>query len=124
MSLISATNLAKEFGPDEIFSGVSVEIPHGARIALVGPNGAGKTTLLNLLIGLDLPSEGTVARSKGLRIGYLPQRPELHGDHTIREEMLTAFIDLRAQEAELARLEHDLADPDRHDAALAIYGEK
>jgi hypothetical protein len=34
MSLISASNLAKEFGPDEIFSGVSVEIPHGARIAL------------------------------------------------------------------------------------------
>ena len=81
MSLISASNLAKEFGPDEIFSGVSVEIPHGARIALVGPNGAGKTTLLHLLIGLDLPSEGTVTRARGLRIGFLPQRPELARDH-------------------------------------------
>ncbi len=123
MSLISATNLAKEFGPDEIFSGVSVEIPHGARIALVGPNGAGKTTLLRILIGLDLPSDGSVFRSRGLRIGFLPQRPELLGDHTLWEELLTAFTELRAQEAELARLENDLANPDRHEAALAVYGE-
>ena len=124
MSLISATQITKAFGPDEIFTDIALEIPQGARIALVGPNGAGKTTLLGLLVGLDLPTEGTITRSKGLRIGFLPQRPELHGDHTIWEEMLTAFVDLRAQEAELAQLEHDLADAATHDAALAIYGEK
>ena len=123
MSILTATNLAKEFGPDEIFSGVSVEIPHGARIALVGPNGAGKTTLLHLLIGLDLPSEGQVTRMRGLRIGFLPQRPELYGEHTVREEMLTAFAPLRQMEAELARLEHALADPAQHDSVLAQYGE-
>ncbi len=123
MSLISATNLAKEFGPDEIFGGVSVEIPHGARIALVGPNGAGKTTLLRILIGLDLSSDGTVSRSRGLRIGFLPQRPELLGEHTLWAELMTAFTDLRAQEAELTRLENDLADPDKHEAAIAVYGE-
>jgi len=124
MSLISANNLAKEFGPDEIFSGISVEIPKGARIALVGPNGAGKTTLLNLLVGLDIPSGGTVSRARGVRIGYLTQRPELSGAHVLWDEMLTAFTELRALEAELAQLEHDLADPDKHDAAFAIYGEK
>ncbi|MCC6802650.1 MAG: ABC-F family ATP-binding cassette domain-containing protein, partial [Anaerolineae bacterium] len=123
MSLISASNLAKEFGPDEIFSDVSVEIPRGARIALVGPNGAGKTTLLNLLIGLDLPSGGTVARARGVRVGFLPQRPELAGIHSLWQEMMSAFSDLRAQEIELRKLEHDLADPDRHDAAFAAYGE-
>ena len=124
MSLISASNLAKEFGPDEIFSGISVEIPKGARIALVGPNGAGKTTLLNLLVGLDIPSGGTISRARGVRVGYLTQRPELSGAHVLWDEMLTAFTELRALEAELAQLEHDLADPDRHDAAFAIYGEK
>jgi ATP-binding cassette subfamily F protein 3 len=123
MSILTATNLSKEFGPDEIFSGVSVEIPHGARIALVGPNGAGKTTLLQLLIGLDLPSGGQVTRMRGLRIGFLPQRPELYGEHTIREEMLTAFAPLRQMEAELARLEHALADPAQHDKVLLEYGE-
>src|SRR5829696_4075030 len=124
MSLISTSNLSKFYGPDEVFSGVSVEVPHGARIALVGPNGTGKTTLLRLLIGQDLATEGNVTRARGLRIGFLPQRPELLGDHTLWNEMLTAFDDLRALEAELVQLEHDLADPNKHEAALAVYGEK
>ncbi|MCA9896295.1 MAG: ATP-binding cassette domain-containing protein, partial [Anaerolineae bacterium] len=47
MSLLSANKLTKFYGPDEIFSDISVEVPPGARIALVGPNGAGKTTLVN-----------------------------------------------------------------------------
>lgn len=123
MSILTASNLSKFFGPEEIFSGVSVEIPHRSRIALVGPNGAGKTTLLHLLIGLDVPTEGTVSRAKGLRIGFLPQRPELRGDHTVWDEMLSAFAALREMESELARLELALADPDQHDAALAAYGE-
>ena len=120
MSLLTGNNLAKEFGPDEIFSGVNVDIPHKARIALAGPNGAGKTTLLNLLIGADTPSEGAVSRAKGLRIGFLPQRPELHGGHTLWEEMLTAFNDLRRMEAELAQLEQALGDADH--ALLHKYG--
>ncbi|NDJ63129.1 MAG: ABC-F family ATP-binding cassette domain-containing protein, partial [Chloroflexi bacterium] len=122
-SILTAQNLSKEFGPEEIFSGVTVEIPHKARIALVGPNGAGKPPLLNLLIGLDVPNEGAVHRSRNLRIGFLPQRPELHGAHTLWEEQLSAFADLRAQEAKLNALEQDLTDPDKHDAALAEYGE-
>jgi ATP-binding cassette subfamily F protein 3 len=123
MSLLTAHNLGKSYGPDEIFSGVSIEIPRRARIALVGPNGAGKTTLLNLLIGNDLPSEGEIFRARGLRIGFLPQRPELRGSHTLYEEQLAAFDDVRAMEAELHRLSEALADPAQHDRALAAYGE-
>ncbi len=121
MSLISANNLAKEFGPDEIFSGVTIDVPYGARIALVGPNGAGKTTLLNLIVGLDLPSDGLITRARDLRIGFLPQRPELRGYHSVWQEMLTAFEALREQEKELNQLEHELADGD--EATLAHYGE-
>ncbi|MBE2269278.1 MAG: ABC-F family ATP-binding cassette domain-containing protein, partial [Anaerolinea sp.] len=123
MSLIVGSNLAKEFGADEVFSGVNIEVPHKARIALVGPNGAGKTTLLSILIGLDTPSDGTVSRVKKLKIGWLPQRPELYGDHTIHQEMLSAFADLRAMEDELARLETALADAAQHDQVMAQYGE-
>src|SRR5689334_14196701 len=100
MSLITTNNLAKFYGPDEVFSGVTVEIPRGARIALVGPNGAGKTTLLKLIIGQDLATEGNITRSRGLRMGFLPQRPELLGDHALWDEMLTAFDDLRVLETE------------------------
>ncbi|MBK8023398.1 MAG: ATP-binding cassette domain-containing protein [Chloroflexi bacterium] len=53
-----------------------------ARIALVGPNGAGKTTLLHILIGQELPSTGEVHRARNLRIGFLPQRPEILGEYT------------------------------------------
>ncbi|HYO89052.1 MAG TPA: ABC-F family ATP-binding cassette domain-containing protein [Candidatus Limnocylindrales bacterium] len=127
MSILSAHNLSKSFGPDEIFAGVSVEIPHRARIALVGPNGAGKTTLLNILAGFDTPSEGGVTRSRNLRVGYLPQRPETASQLTLWDEQMLAFTALREDEARLARLEAQLADsaqpPEAHDRILAEYGD-
>jgi ATP-binding cassette, subfamily F, member 3 len=119
MSLLNASNLRKLYGPDEVFSEITVEIPQKARIALVGPNGAGKTTLLNLLIGHDQPNDGTVSLMKGLRIGFLPQRPELAGTHTIWEEMLNAFTPLRQMESKLRTLEHQLDQPD----VLKQYGD-
>jgi len=122
MSLLNATQLAKFYGPDEVFSNISIEIPNQGRVALVGPNGAGKTTLLNILTGIDNPSNGTIHIAKEKRIGFLPQRPELVGEHTLWEEQLNAFADLRVMEARLSELEHDMADPDKHDAALAAYG--
>lgn len=120
MSLLTTYNLAKSYGPDDIFDEITVEIPQRARIALVGPNGAGKTTLLNLLLGLDLPSEGTISIAKGTRIGFLPQRPELRGDHTVWEEQLHALGDLQAMERDLAQLEQHLSDDP---SLLTTYGE-
>jgi len=110
MAILSASNLAKSYGAHDIFEGISVEIPHGAKIALVGSNGIGKTTLLNVLIKAEEPSAGVVSHMKGLRIGFLPQRPDLIAHHTLWEEMLTAFTDLRAREARLDVLvEHSMA---------------
>ena len=65
MALLTAQNLARSFGPVDIFDGITLSIPHNARIAIVGTNGVGKTTLLRILAGEDEPSEGTVYRSKG-----------------------------------------------------------
>ena len=122
MSILTANKLSKFYGPDEIFSDVTLEIPNKARVALVGPNGAGKTTLLNLLIGADTPTEGTIHTAKSAQVGFLPQRPELVGDHSLWDEVLHAFDDLRAMEVRLSELEHDMADADKHDAALQAYG--
>jgi ATP-binding cassette subfamily F protein 3 len=122
LSLLTGSQLAKSYGPDDIFAAVEVAIPHGARIGLVGPNGAGKTTLLRLLAGLEEPSAGVVQRSKGLRLGYLAQESALYSEGTLWQEMLGAFVDLRERESELARLEAAMADPAQFEAALERYG--
>lgn len=121
MSVLTASNLAKSFGPDEIFSGISLEIPQRARIALVGVNGAGKTTLMHILIGQDPPTLGSVQMARNVRIGFLPQRPELLGEHSLWEEALRAFEGLRAREAQLLQLEDAMASGD--ESVLARYGE-
>ncbi len=122
MSLISATNLAKSYGPKDIFSNISLSVPRGARIAIVGPNGVGKTTLLRVLIGLEEPSAGTVSRARNLRLGYLPQEAILTGTHTLWEECLSAMVDLRSMESELAQLEAQMSDPAHSQEALERYG--
>ena len=122
MSLINASDLARSFGPDDIFFNISLSVPIGARIAIVGPNGVGKTTLLRILIGIDEPSEGTVSRARDLTIGYLPQEARLTATHSLWEECLSAFEQLRAQEAELAHLEAAMGDPVQAKDALERYG--
>src|SRR5215203_5109301 len=122
MPLLTGSQLAKSYGPDDIFGGVDVAIPQGARVGLVGPNGAGKTTLLRILAGLEDPSRGGVQRARGVRLGYLPQEAALYSEGTLWEEMLTAFTELRAREAELARLEAAMADPAQSEDVLERYG--
>jgi len=125
MAILSASNIAKSYGAHDIFEGISVEIPHGAKIALVGSNGIGKTTLLNVLIRAEEPSAGVVSHMKGLRIGFLPQRPELVAERTLWDEMLTAFADLRAREARLAELAEAMSHSagDDLDALMDRYGQ-
>jgi ATP-binding cassette subfamily F protein 3 len=122
MSLLSAIGLSKSFGSVDIFTGISLDIPHGARIAIVGPNGIGKTTLLRILIELDEPSAGSLSRARNAKIGYLPQEAYLEASHTLWQECLEALEDLRNLEGELARLEVAMGDPDQAEAALERYG--
>jgi len=122
MSLISATNLGKSYGPKDIFSGIFLSIPRGGRIALVGPNGVGKTTLLRILVGIEEQSAGQLHSARKLSLGYLPQEAGLTGAHTLWKECLQALSGLRALESELARLETAMSDPIQTDAALERYG--
>ncbi|MCJ7513372.1 MAG: ABC-F family ATP-binding cassette domain-containing protein [Anaerolineales bacterium] len=128
MSLLTASGLAKSYGAQDIFSGVSLAIPHQSRIGLVGPNGSGKTTLLRLLAGLDSPDAGRVSRSRSLRIGYLPQEALPPGLDDLQAQgglwgfCLEALSDLRQQEAALTVLEAAMADPRRAEEAMARYG--
>jgi ATP-binding cassette subfamily F protein 3 len=125
MALVNGHNLAKSFGAEDIFAGVTVAVPHGARIALVGPNGSGKTTLLNLLTRRDEPSEGTVTHARDVRIGFLPQRVAgaLDPSATLWGVMLEAVRDLIRQEERLAELADALSRRPGDENLLHRYGE-
>ncbi len=109
MAIVTTHNLGKSFGALDVFAGLSLSIPHGARIAIVGPNGIGKTTLLRVIAGTEPPSAGTVRRSKALTIGYLPQESVVESANTLWDECLLPFRDLLDVQKELARLEAEMA---------------
>ena len=112
MAIFQATGLAKYFGAQDIFAGLSFEINHGDKIALIGPNGTGKTTLLRIMCGLEAPTEGVMSSAKSLQIGYLPQKPTFPSEQTLYGEMLTIFAGLQAQRAELRRMEDAMGEND------------
>ncbi len=125
MSLISANNLTKYFGAEEIFSGLSFDVHAGEKIALVGVNGCGKSTLLEILAGDLLPDDGDVHRARSVRIGYLPQTPDFDREGTLWEAMRAVFQSLLDQQAEMRRLEEVMAsatDGER-EAAMERYGQ-
>ncbi len=123
MSLITVSNLAKSFGPDDIFFGVSFSVPYRARLAIVGPNGIGKTTLLRILAGEDTASHGQVSQARSLKIGYLPQEATfIDSSHTLWEECLESFANLQKLEQELVQLETAMSNPEQAELSLARYG--
>ncbi|WP_300604330.1 ABC-F family ATP-binding cassette domain-containing protein [Trebonia sp.] len=79
MNLVSLERAAKAYGPRVLLDGVSLGVGERDRVGVVGRNGAGKSTLLALLAGAAEPDSGRIARSSGLRAGYLPQDDELSG---------------------------------------------
>jgi len=60
MPLISVKDLNYMVGEQTILSGISFDIDQGEYLALVGPNGGGKSTLIKLILGLIVPSSGTI----------------------------------------------------------------
>ena len=89
MNLLSAENLSKSYYQHQLFNDVTLGIAQGQKVALIGHNGAGKSTLLKILAGIEVSDSGKVAVRQGVRIGYLPQHPELPAGSTIR----TALFD-------------------------------
>ena len=83
VNLISAEKMTKAFGERTLLDSVSLGIATGDRVGVVGRNGAGKSTLLALLAGAAEPDSGRIARTAGLRIGFLRQRDEMSG--TVRQ---------------------------------------
>ena len=69
----------------QILKDVSLSFFPGAKIGVLGLNGSGKSTLLKIMAGVDTDIEGEAVPMAGLRIGYLPQEPQLDPAQTVRE---------------------------------------
>src|SRR3989338_3234194 len=77
----------------EILHGIWLSFFHGAKIGVLGANGAGKSTLLRIMAGVDTDFLGEAFPAAGLRIGFLPQEPQLdpakdvrgHGEEGVAE---------------------------------------
>ena len=122
MSLITAARLSKSYGPEDIFSDISLSVPRGARVGLVGANGVGKTTLLRLLVREEAPSGGVVNRARNLNVGCLPQEARLDAPHTVWQECLNALQHLTRMQADLREMETALEKDSANEDLLARYG--
>lgn len=120
MILLQANNVMRRFGADVLFHDVNLQIQEHGRTALVGRNGAGKTTLLKMIAGITSPDEGTIAKNKGLTIGYLAQDQGLDSQNTIWAELDLVFAPLHKMEKQIHQLEDQLAslDPSTKDFQL------
>ncbi|HVQ25277.1 MAG TPA: ABC-F family ATP-binding cassette domain-containing protein, partial [Planctomycetota bacterium] len=94
----------------ECLRGIDLNVARGDKLGCVGRNGAGKTTLLRLIEGEETADQGTVQLERGARIGYVVQRPVFAPGLTVRAFVEQGLEFVRAVEAELDSVGHDMAE--------------
>lgn len=88
MILLNADKIRKRYTERPILENICLSINEGDKIGLIGVNGTGKSTLLKILAGKEEAEGGTIVKTKGVRIGYLPQNPVFHKDLSVLEQVL------------------------------------
>ena len=106
--ILSCQNICKAFGENVILNNASFHIEEREKAALIGCNGAGKTTLLRIIMQEISADSGTVVLSKDKNIGYLAQYQDIHGHHTIYEELLTTKQHIIDMERRIRNLEQEM----------------
>ncbi|MDO9269341.1 MAG: energy-dependent translational throttle protein EttA [Methylobacter sp.] len=79
-----------------ILKDISLSFFPGAKIGVLGLNGSGKSTLLRIMAGIDKEIEGEAIPLKGIKIGYLPQEPQLDPNKTVRGNVEEAVAEIKA----------------------------
>ena len=89
--------LRKRVPPNrEILRGITLAFLPGAKIGVIGHNGAGKSTLLRIMAGLDPEFDGEAKPTEGVRVGFVPQEPELDPDKDVLGNIEVAVSEQRA----------------------------
>lgn len=103
----------------QIIKDISLSFFPGAKIGLLGLNGAGKSTVLRIMAGVDKEYDGEVQWQPGIRIGYLPQEPQLDPEKTVREEVEEGLGELIEARRKLEEIYAAYAEPDADFEKLA-----
>src|SRR5574343_101798 len=103
----------------QILKDISLSFFPGAKIGVLGLNGSGKSTLLKIMAGVDKEIEGEAIPMPGIKIGYLPQEPQLNPEHTVRESVEEAMGEVFAAKAKLEEVYAAYAEEDADFDALA-----
>jgi sulfate-transporting ATPase len=102
-----------------ILKDISLSFFPGAKIGVLGLNGSGKSTLLKIMAGIDKEIEGEAIPMAGLKIGYLPQEPQMDPDETVREAVEGGMGEVKAAQARLEEVYAAYAEEDADFDALA-----
>ena len=117
----------------EILKNISLSFFPGAKIGVLGVNGSGKSSLLRIMAGEDKEIEGEATPMPGIRIGYLPQEPDLNPEQSVREAVEEGLGEVLEAKKKLEEVYAAYAEPDadfdklaeeqaRYEAIVAIAG--
>ena len=85
--------LNKHYGQKHVLKDINLSFYPGAKIGIVGDNGSGKSTLLRIMAGVDKDFDGTAEPVKNVRVGYVPQEPQLDPTKNVKENLESAFAE-------------------------------
>jgi sulfate-transporting ATPase len=103
----------------EILKNISLSFFPGAKIGVLGLNGSGKSSLLKIMAGEDKNFDGEAVPMPNIKIGFLPQEPQLDADKTVREEVEAGLADVTTAKKKLEEIYAAYAEPDADFDTLA-----
>jgi ATP-binding cassette subfamily F protein 3 len=107
--MLSAANVSKAYGDRTLFSGLTLNVAAGERIALVGNNGSGKTTFLDILAGEVSPDTGSLSKHRNITIGYLKQEPTRASSKTLLQDVVEDSSEVAALRDRIAAIHESLS---------------
>lgn len=118
--VMTMNRVAKVVPPKRfILKDISLSFFPGAKIGVLGLNGAGKSTLLKIMAGVDKEIDGEITWQNDLKIGYLPQEPQLDPEATVRQVVEEGMGEVMQAQAKLDAVYAAYAEPDADFDALA-----
>lgn len=107
-----------------ILKNISLSFYPGAKIGVLGLNGSGKSTLLKIMAGLDKQFEGEARPQPGIRMGYLPQEPQMNPNQTVREVVEEALAEMKGLLQRFDAISMRFAEPMSDDEMNALLEEQ